>query len=231
MKRLVESFNNAIEGFVYVLKTQRNMRIHFLMAFLALFIGVYMNLLFYEAIVLCTVIAVVLLAEMFNTVVELMIDLMKDTYHPLARMAKDVAAGAVLIASVNAIVVGYLIFSRHTPFQVEDAILQIKQSPWNMTLLVVMAVLGLTILGKLLFHRGTPFRGGMPSGHAAIAFAMWTIVTLFTGNVLMILITLVMAIMIARSRVSLGIHTFWEVIAGSVLGTATTILIFQLFRL
>ena len=146
-------------------------------------------------------------------------------------MAKDVAAGAVLIASVNAVVVGYLIFSRHTPFQVEDAILQIKHSPWNMTLLAIIAVLCLTILGKLMFHRGTPFRGGMPSGHAAIAFAMWTIVTLFTGNVLMILITLVMAFMIARSRVSLGIHTFWEVIAGGILGAATTILIFQLFRL
>jgi len=231
MKRLVESFNNAIEGFIYVLKTQRNMRIHFLLALLVILVGVYINLSFYEIIVLCTIIALVLIAEMINTAIELAIDLMKDTYHPLARMVKDIGAGAVLISAVNAMIVGYLIFSRHTPFHIEDAIARIKQSSWNITLLIFILVMSLTILGKVLFHRGTPLKGGMPSGHAAVAFTIWAIIALSTGNTLMILLTLVMAILIAKSRISLGIHSMWEVIAGCLLGILATTVVFQLFGL
>ena len=231
MKRLVESFNNAIEGFIYVLKTQRNMRIHFLLALLVIVVGVYINLSFYEIIVLCTIIALVLIAEMINTAIELAIDLMKDTYHPLARMVKDIGAGAVLISAVNAMIVGYLIFSRHTPFHIEDAITRIKQSSWNITLLVFILVMFLTILGKVLFHRGTPLKGGMPSGHAAVAFTIWAIIALSTSNTLMILLTLVMAILIAKSRISLGIHSVWEVMAGCLLGILATTFVFQLLGL
>ena len=231
MKKLVESFNNAIEGFIYVLKTQRNMRIHFLLALLVLLVGVYINLSFYEIIVLCTIIALVLIAEMINTAVELTVDLMKDTYHPLARMVKDIGAGAVLISAVNAMIVGYLIFSRHTPFHIEDAITRIKQSSWNITLLIFILVMFLTILGKALFHRGTPLKGGMPSGHAAVAFTIWTIIALSTGNTLMILLTLVMAVLIAKSRISLGIHSVWEVMAGCLLGILATTFVFQLLGL
>jgi len=129
------------------------------------------------------------------------------------------------------VVVGYLIFSRHMPLHVEDTILRIKQSPWNITLLVFIAVMALTIMGKVIFHKGTPFRGGMPSGHAAMAFAVWTIIAFSTADTFIIALTLVMAFLIAKSRVSLGIHTLWEVIAGCALGILTTILIFQLINL
>lgn len=230
MKRLVESFDNAIEGFIFVLKTQRNMRIHFLLALFVLILGVYMNLTLMEMVILCTIIALVLLTEMINTGIELVIDLMKETYHPIARMAKDVGAGAVLIAVSNAAIVGYIIFARHIPFHIEDAISRLKYSPWNITLLILILVLALTIMGKVFFHKGKPLRGGIPSGHAALAFAVWAIIVFSTNNALIILLTFFMAVLIAKSRVSLGIHTLWEVVIGSLLGIFSTALIFQLFR-
>ena len=231
MKRLVESLNNAIEGFIYVLKTQRSMRIHFLSALFFIILGVFMGLDFFEMIMLCTIISLVLLAEMVNTAIELVIDLMKDTYHPLARMAKDVGAGAVLIAVVNAIAVGYLIFSKHIPFHVEDTLLRVKQSPWYVTLVILVAVTVLTVMSKAIFHRGTPLKGGMPSGLSATVFAIWAIISLVTGNAFITVLIFIMAFMVAKSRVSLGIHTAWEVAVGCILGVLTTVLVFQFFNL
>jgi diacylglycerol kinase (ATP) len=190
-----------------------------------------MDLSFIEMIILCTVIALVLLTEMVNTSIELVIDLMKDTYHPIAHMAKDVGAGAVLIAAINALIVGYIIFARHLPFHIEDAIARLRQSPWNVTLVILILVAALTIMGKVIFHKGKPLRGGMPSGHSAVAFAVWVIISFSTNNTLIIALTFLMALMIAKSRVSLGIHTIWEVVSGSLLGGCAALFVFQLFRL
>lgn len=231
MKNLVESMNNAVEGFIYVLKTQRNMRIHFLLSLFVLILGVYLNLMFIEIVILCTIVALVLLTEMINTSIEFVIDLMKDTYHPVARMAKDISAGAVLVASVNAAVVGYLIFARHIPFHIEDIIQKLRQSPWNVTLLILVLVVSSTIMIKVLFHKGKPLRGGMPSGHAALAFAIWTIIIFYTSHTLIILLTFFMAFFIAKSRISLGIHSLWEVISGSLLGIFVTTLLLQLLSI
>jgi diacylglycerol kinase (ATP) len=231
MRRLIESLNNAIEGFIYVLKTQRNMRIHFMLALFVVMLGVYMNLTFIEMVILCTIISLVLITEMINTTIELVIDLMKDTYHPVARMAKDIGAGAVLVAAVNSLIVGYLIFARHIPFHIEDTITRLKQSPWHVTLLVLILVAGMAVMGKVFFHRGKPLRGGMPSGHAALAFAVWTIIAFSTTNALIALLVFIMALFIAKSRISLGIHTVWEVISGALLGYFTAALIFQVLHL
>ena len=225
---LIQSFNCAIEGFIYVLKTQRNMRIHFLLAVLILLLGIYLNFTGLEIMILCVAIAFVLLSEMVNTALELTIDLVSDKFHPLARKIKDVSAGAVLIASLNALIVGYLLFSERLKFSVEYGILRIKQSPWHITFISLIIVLALVVTFKVFFHKGTPMRGGMPSGHSAAAFSMWTVIVLSTGNGLIMVLSLVMAILIARSRLSRSIHNVWEIVAGGALGILVTTLVFQL---
>ena len=109
-RKLSESFNSAIEGFIFVLKSQRNMRLHFIIAGLILLMGIYLNVDKTELLLLTIAISFVLLAEMFNTAIELVIDLITDTFHPLARIIKDITAGCVLIAAINSVVVGYLVF-------------------------------------------------------------------------------------------------------------------------
>ena len=227
-QNIVQSLNSAVEGFIYVLKTQRNMRLHFLIAMLVLVMGIFFNLSKLELLLLTGVIALVLVVEMINTAVELTVDLIKNAYHPIARIIKDITAGAVFLSALNAIVVGYIIFSQHFAFHIEDSVTRIVHFPWHITLIALLLVLLFVVAGKVFFHKGTPFRGGMPSGHAAFAFSIWTIIIFSTKNSLIILLTFIMAFLIARHRLKDNIHTFWEAMAGALLGILITALIFQL---
>jgi diacylglycerol kinase (ATP) len=229
-RRFVEGINDAVEGFIYVLKTQRNMRIHFLSALFILLIAIYLNFTYLELLILCVTMTLVLAAEMINTTVELLVDMVKSEFHPIARIIKDISAGTVLLAAVNAVTVGYMLFSRKVPFDIAQQIARIRESPWHLTFISLILVLGLVVLGKIFFHKGTPMRGGMPSGHAAVAFAFWVVITFLTNNIIVIMLAFVMAFLIARHRIKDSVHTVWEVMVGAVLGVLITTLIFQLFR-
>jgi len=228
---LVESFNAAIEGFVYVFKSQRSMRLHFLMGLFAALLGVLLNFNYMELIMLCLTIAFVLFAEMFNTAIEYTVDLVSQEYHPLARIVKDIGAGAVLLSAITSIVVGYILFASRAGIRIEDNIMKIRTSSWNITFIVLILILSIVILSKLLLHRGTPLRGGMPSGHAAIAFSIWTIISLLYPNSLVIFLVFILAILVARSRLSSGIHSIMEVFIGAILGISATVFIFQFLRI
>ena len=227
-QRVVESLNGAVEGFIYVLKTQRNMRLHFLIATLVLVVGIYFNLPKTELLLLLGVITLVLVLEMVNTAIELTTDLIKNTYHPLARIIKDITAGAVFLSALNALVVGYVVFSRCFSLYMEDGVNKVVHAPWHITFIAFLLVMLLAIAGKVIFHSGTPFRGGMPSGHAAFAFSIWTVIVFSTKDGLIMLLSFIMAFLIARHRLKDDIHTLWEVLAGSLLGILATACVFQL---
>lgn len=226
-RNFVDSFNCAIEGFIYVVKTQRNMRVHFLFAVMVLLAGIALSLDITEVLAIGSAITFVLLSEMINTAIELTIDLIGDSYHALARIVKDVAAGAVFLASIYAVIVGYLIFSRHISFPLEENLAKIRYSPWHITLIVIILVIFFVVLGKILFQKGTPFRGGMPSGHAAFSFSIWAIISILTKNSLVIILSFIMAFLVARSRIKESIHSTLEVITGAVLGILITLFVFQ----
>ena len=206
------------------------MRIHFLAALFLLLLGIYLNFTYLEIVALCVTITLVLVSEMVNTAVELIVDMIKSDFHPIARVIKDISAGVVLLASINGIIVGYILFSRKIPFNVTDAMETIRNSPWHITFIALILVFGSTIIGKMLSRKGTPLRGGMPSGHAAIAFSIWTIIVFLTNNSIVIVLAFLMAFLIARHRVKDSIHTIWEVAAGGVMGVLFTTLVFQIFR-
>lgn len=106
----VKSFRYALKGIVYAFVTERHMMIHSLMAIIVIFCGYYFHVNKFEWLILLLVIAMVLTLEMVNTAIEKVVDLVTDDYHVLAKYAKDVAAGAVLLASLFAIVIGCIIF-------------------------------------------------------------------------------------------------------------------------
>ncbi len=229
------SFNNAIEGIVYVLKSQRNMRIHFLIAFLILIFSLFINLTKVEMVILTFAIMFVLITEMFNSAIELVINLITDTYHPLARMAKDIAAGAVLFASINALIVGYVIFIKliklYVESEMEMVLFKVQRLPEYIALVCLLILIILVIMGKVIFKKGSPMRGGMPSGHSALAFAIWTI-TFFVHPYNFLILSLpvfILAVLVLHSRVSMRIHNWWEGLTGAFLGILVTTLIFQLF--
>ncbi|MDO7905453.1 diacylglycerol kinase family protein [Paenibacillus sp. JX-17] len=105
-----ETFRNAVEGLVYGLKTQRNLRVHTLAAVLAVFSGFFFGISRTEWLFLLLAIALVMISELLNTAIEAVVDLASPQIHPLAKAAKDTAAGAVLLAAVFAVITGVLIF-------------------------------------------------------------------------------------------------------------------------
>ena len=109
---MIESFNYAVEGIIHVLRTHRNMRLHFLAAIVVLVLALIVSVSKIELIALLLAISFVLIAEMINTAIEGAIDVATTSFDPMAKLAKDVAAGAVLIATVNAVAVGYIVFER-----------------------------------------------------------------------------------------------------------------------
>jgi len=227
---LVESFNCAIEGFIYVVKTQRNMRIHFLLAVLVFILGIILDFTRIELICLGSLITIVLFAEMVNTIIEHTVDLISDLFHPLARIIKDISAGAVLLTAVSATIFGYLLFSGHILISLTGGLSRLKDTPLHTTVIALILVFAIVIVGKILFRKGKPLRGGMPSGHSAIAFTIWTIIAFSTSNPLIISLSFLLAILIVRSRLHQNIHTVWEVTAGSVIGFLVTVLLIQIFK-
>lgn len=110
MRKLVDSFRFAFQGIQYSLKTQRNIRIHFVIAILVFILGIYFKLDTTELALILLTITVVITGEMVNTAIEKTIDLVTEEYKLLAKIAKDVAAGAVLVSSIASVVIGILIF-------------------------------------------------------------------------------------------------------------------------
>ncbi len=227
---IVESFNAAIEGFLYVIKTQRNMRIHFIVAVSVLLFGVYLNFERIEIMILCLTIGFVLVAEMVNTVVEFLLDGLINVRDEKAKVIKDISAGAVLVASINAAIISYFLFFKHGLFsEFSRGMLRVRQSDWHITFLALILVAAIVILSKAILRKGTPLRGGMPSGHAAISFSICTVIALVSANALISVLAFILAVLVSQSRIRKGPHTFWEVLAGASFGVIITILVFQIF--
>lgn len=228
---LLDSFNFAFEGIIHVLRTQRNMRIHFMIAAGVLIAAVAIGVSRMELIALLISIAFVLIAEMINTSIEGAVDVSTTSFDPNAKLSKDIAAGAVLIATVNAVAVGYLVFSEAVQDRSSRLLERLADAPAKLTLIALIVTVIVVISTKALTHRGTPLRGGLPSGHAAVAFAGWMALTLFVDEqrFLVSSIAFILALLVAQTRVESGIHSGLEVLYGAVLGSLTTLALFQVF--
>jgi diacylglycerol kinase (ATP) len=228
---IIESFNYAIEGVVHVLRTQRNLRIHFAVAVVVLVLAAAVGVSKIELIVLLISIAFVLVAEMINTAIESAIDAATTSFDPMAKLAKDIAAGAVLIASVNAVAVAYLVFAGKAADKTARVLDKLRNAPAEITVIALVLTVIIVIATKAWSGRGTPLRGGLPSGHAAIAFAGWMAATYVVGDshrFLVSALTFIMALLVAQTRVESGIHSALEVVYGGALGALVTLSVFQL---
>ena len=230
---VLQSFNFAFEGIIHVLRTQRNMRIHFAIAIGVLIAALVVGVGRLELVALLLAISFVLIAEMLNTALEAGIDVATTSFDPLAKLAKDIAAGAVLIATVNAIAVAYLVFVERIENRSSSLLDELRDAPAELTLIALVLTTLLVIAVKAYTGRGRPLRGGLPSGHSAVAFAGWMAATYIVGDsthwFLVSSLTFIMALLVAQTRVEAGIHSFLEVLSGGVLGALVTLVLFQLF--
>lgn len=227
----VQSANLAIEGIIVAVKTQRHMRYHLYAAAAVLVLSLILRISRIEFILLCMSIVMVLVAELLNTAIETTVDMISEEFHPKAKIAKDIAAGVVLVASVGALTLAYLILYPALKTAIASGHWQVRKAPNDMLAFVSLAVviIAVTVI-KAYLGAGEPLRGGMPSGHAAVSFSIWAAAWFLSGSVPVILLTLLLATMVSWSRWSSGVHRPGEVVAGALLGAGITFALFALFR-
>jgi diacylglycerol kinase (ATP) len=205
------------------------MRIHTVAAFFIIMISLFAKLNKTDIIMLIFAISMVLICEMINTAIEKSIDLFTEKYHPLAKISKDVAAGAVFVASFNAVVIGYLVFFNEVLSTTDTVITKILKSDLHITTITILCILILVVLIKLRFSSRNILQGGMPSGHAAVAFSLVTAAALLSENVLVSLFAFLLGLLVVQSRVESKIHSILEVVFGATLGVLVTLLVYNFF--
>jgi len=232
---VARSFEHAYRGMISAVRTQRNMRFHVVVAVLVLVASLLVGVSRIELAFLILTILLVFVTELFNTATEFVVDLATKEYHPLAKLAKDVSAGAVLVSSVGAVLVGYLVLADDLGPLSLATLESIRRSPAHLTLVSLGVTVLIVLLGKAITHSPNTFAGGMPSGHAAVAFAGWVAASFIAVEAgagsyagLVSVISLLMALLVCQSRVESGLHSVYQVIVGAVIGILITTAAFQL---
>jgi len=225
------AFDFAFQGILYATRTQRNMRVHLIAGSLALFAALELRLERAYVAVVVIVIVLVIALELVNTAVEAIVDLMTVAHHPLAKIAKDASAGAVLVVSMGALIVGYLAFYEGVTAGGAKVSAAVAAVPRNYAF-VALAIVGVVTIFMKAFarRRGTPLQGGAVSGHAALAFAGATLIALLGQTLVVALLAYFLAFLVSQSRVEGGIHSLGEVAAGGIIGAAITVGLFFLVR-
>lgn len=229
LRKWIKSASHAIEGILHAAKTQRHMRYHFYAAIIVLITAFALGVRGIDFVVLITLAILVLSVELINTSIEIITDILFKEYDPRAKAIKDTAAGAVLITALGAVLIGYtLLFEPVSDFFYKGLVIAKRSEP-DIAVVALVVMLILVVITKSLFGKGKPLRGGMPSGHSAVAFSIWVAVTIMTERFMASILVLIMAVFIAQSRVTVGIHRPWEVVLGGLLGMTATFLLFKIF--
>lgn len=226
---LLGPFKVAMNGLVYTFKTQRHMRVHLYVVITIVLLGVLFNLGLREVLLLLFMISLVLVAEMFNSAIEATVDLVQPNYHPLAKFAKDIAAGAVLITSIIAIVVAALMLLGENRW--EEIKINLTSETINVPaaprlIIGVFVLLIVVVIGKGLGSRGQVLKGGLVSGHAALGFFGAVSILLLTDQFIVGVIAIILAGLIAQSRWEKRIHSVFELTLGAAVGSLLALVLF-----
>jgi diacylglycerol kinase (ATP) len=224
-----DAANDAINGILQATRTQRHLKFHLLAAFSVLLFSFALGVDKYEFAVIALITLVVIVAEMFNSALEAAVDLAAPEFRELAGTAKDIAAGAVLISAIGALVIGYLILGPHIAGIWQGRYHVPNHSAGNIAVLAVIIIMLVVILIKAHFGRGYPLRGGFPSGHTAAAFSLWVSLLQVTADPWLIGLGLLGTVLVAASRMRMRIHSWRDVFFGALLGSAITLVLFQVF--
>jgi diacylglycerol kinase (ATP) len=204
------------------------MRFHFYTMVAVLLSGLLLNLDNRDMLALVFAMTLVIVTEMINTALETVVDMITETYSPAAKVVKDVAAGAVLLAAANALIAGTLIFfGQKKLLQIQDR-MQHNLTP-DVTYVVIVGIVLMVlivIISKLRTGTGSPWHGGVVSGHSAIGFFLAMTVFFTAHNTVIAVLAILLAILVAQSRVEARVHTLQEVVFGAVLAIFVTSLVY-----
>lgn len=229
--KTIESFNHAIAGLIHAIRTQRNMQIHLLAALSVLTFSLLFDLSRIELALIIIAISMVIFAELINTAIEVIIDMLGREYNFKSRIAKNISAAAVVVAAGNAIFTAYLVFFDRAERFSMSLIYTIRHEPLHLIFINLVLIFILIITLKSIFSSGTPLRGGIVSGHAALASSVSLIILFLTKSLLSFSLAAVLSFLTIQSRLEADTHSLKEILAGVLIGLITTFIIFYFFRI
>lgn len=228
-KNFFESWKNATNGIIYGATTQSNVKKQLVIIALFLIISLFFNLSKLEFIALIFACVLIIFAEMINTAIETVVDLYTDLYHPKAKIAKDVAAGAVVISAINALVIAYFVFFDKIGEAGTSIIKTVINSPSYLAFVAIALVIFVVIALKSAKINGKNLKKQFAvSGQAMLAFAAVTAIWINTENIVVVALALIMSIIISMNRIESKQRTVLEVVLGAILGILICVLVYGL---
>lgn len=231
----IDACHNAVNGLIYATTTQTNIKKQLFMAVAVLVLSLFYKLETTQFLCITFAVFLVIFAEMINTAIETVVDLYTDKYHPKAKIAKDVGAGAVLLMSINSVIVAYFIFLNDTSIgEISQTIFQsMISSPKHLVFVSII----LTVIAVLVFkafssnYNNKNFiknRKFVPSGQSALAFAILTSIWLNSSNILIFSLALMLSMLVFENRLESKAHTLAETIFGSFMGILIVLMVYGL---
>lgn len=227
----IDSFHHAFEGLYHVFNTEPSLRIQTVFTVLVLLAAWSFGVTHSELLHLLLPMVLVIVAEIFNTAIERLIDLEIKQWNAVAKVTKDVAAAAVLICAIYALLAGIMIFSHN------ENVIRLFQLPPEFPQRPHLGPLQIVLVGMLLLavivvwaKRATGWRsfltGGVISGHTALGFLVAASIAFVTRDVAVSALALALALLLAQSRLQADIHKLSEVALGALIGTLLALLLF-----
>lgn len=220
--KVLKSIRYALEGLKYTVVTQRNMRIHFFTALTVLLLSLYFPVSKLEVLILFVAMILVLFAELINTAIEAVVDMVTEEYHPLAKIAKDVAAGAVLLTAGLAVIVGISVFYPYLNVLFLGLSTESFYTPHIGIALVVAFDFFLTILLKGWFHR-MDWKAWEPSMSTSVTVCITVLIVSMIAKLIVALLMLLLLLIFLGTRLRMQINRK-PVLMGLLLGASCAFL-------
>lgn len=229
----IDALKNAFNGLIYAITTQNSIKKQLVIAASVMILSLFFDFKTSEFLCLIFAIVLVIFAEMINTGIETLVDLYTDLYHPKAKIAKDVGAGAVLLMSINSVIVAYFLFLRNTDITKfgESIFFNVIKSPTDLAFIGVVLT-AIIIIGVIAYMRARKKVNNkkifIPSGQSAIAGSVLAAIGANTKNLLIFILSLILALMVLENRMENKKKSFAEVIFGTCMGILIVLLVYGL---
>ena len=235
MKKFIKSFKYAFEGILTGIKEEQNMKIHIIIMILVIIFGIMLKINTTEWIICILLFGLVISMELMNTAIENTVNLITKEKNQQAKIAKDVAAGAVVLSACNALIVGYFIFFNAENMKaISDSIFNnMVKSPQHLAfvaiILVVIAVIAIKASCSKKKERGQLIKEGfVPSGQSAVASAALTAIWINSKDIVTFTLALVLSLLVVGNRVYNNARTKAEVVFGACMGVLIVMLVYGL---
>lgn len=228
-KTFFTAMHHALDGVIRAFKTERNLRIDYIIGLFVLICSLFFDFTKTEFACLCLTIGFVIFAEMINSTVEYIVDLITDKYDDRAKAAKDIAAGGVLISSIVAVVVAFFLFADKIGLATTSVLSTIFSSNIYILFTIIFAVILLVVILKGFFGKGSSsYSAVYPSARVALAFGLTTYVYMITRSFLVGGVALILSVIIAQIRVENTKTRAIYMIISAIIGILVVLIIYQM---